>query len=303
MVTTVPRFVAEHGGHPRHGLGPIPDEEAIMIRWRTLLALLLAWGGVHTATAMDVRRDLAYGPATAQHLDVYLPASPLRAPIIVMVHGGAWMIGDKSSRGVVEPKASHWTQAGYVFVSVDYRLWPQAGPLEQAGDVADALAYVQTHAKEWGADPSRIVLMGHSAGAHLVALLSSAPSLATGRGASRWLGTVSLDAGAIDVPGIMGAPHAGFYDRVFGKDPASWREASPIDRLGRDALPILLVCSSHRKESCPHNEAYAAKARGLGVRASMLPEPLTHGEINATLGAPGDYTGAVDTFLRGLGLP
>ncbi|AIF46996.1 alpha/beta hydrolase [Dyella japonica] len=274
-----------------------------MIRWRGGFALLLAWGGIHAAVAMEIRHDLAYGAAPAQRLDVYLPATPHDAPVIVMVHGGAWMIGDKSHRAVVEPKATHWTQAGYVFVSVDYRLWPQAGPLEQANDVADALAYVQQHAKAWGADPSRIVLMGHSAGAHLVALLSSSPSLATGRGAQRWLGTVSLDAGAIDVPGIMGAPHAGFYDRVFGKNPASWREASPIDRLGRDALPILLVCSRQRKASCPHNEGYAAKAQGLGVRASVLPEPLTHGQINATLGEPGDYTGAVDAFLHGLGLP
>jgi arylformamidase len=127
--------------------------------------------------------------------------------------------------------------------------------------------------------------------------------MATARGATRWLGTVSLDSGAIDVPGIMNSPHAGFYDRVFGNDPARWREASPIDRLGRDALPILLVCSSRRLESCPHNRAYAAKAQGLGVRASVLPEPLSHGDINATLGQPGGYTDAVDAFLRSLDLP
>lgn len=274
-----------------------------MMIWRGLFVLLLILGSVMPVAAAEVQRDVAYGSSPKQRLDVYLPASPHGAPIIVMVHGGAWMIGDKSSRGVVEPKASHWTQAGYVFVSVDYRLWPQAGPLEQAGDVADALAYVQKHATSWGADPARVVLMGHSAGAHLVALLSSSPSLATAHGATRWKGTVSLDAGAIDVPGIMGAPHAGFYDRVFGKDPAQWREASPIDRLGRDALPILLVCSSQRKESCPHNRAYATKAQTLGVQASVLAEPLTHMEINATLGEASGYTEAVDAFLHGLGLP
>lgn len=270
---------------------------------RGWFVLLLALAGIGRASAVEVRHDVAYGTSPKQSMDVYLPPAAHGAPVIVMVHGGAWMIGDKANRAVVEPKATHWTQAGYVFISVDYRLWPQASPLAQAGDVADALAYVQKHASEWGADPSRIVLMGHSAGAHLVALLSSSPALATARGASRWLGTVSLDSGAIDVPGIMASPHAGFYDRVFGKDPAGWREASPIDRLGRDSLPILLVCSSQRKESCPHNRAYAAKADGLGVQARVLPEPLSHGEINATLGEPGGYTGAVDGFLRGLGLP
>lgn len=274
-----------------------------MTIWRGVFVLVLAMGGLTAARAADVQRDLAYGASPAQRLDAYLPASPRASPIIVMVHGGAWMFGDKTSRGVVEPKATHWTQAGYVFVSVDYRLWPKAGPLEQAGDVADALAYVQKHAKAWGADPARVVLMGHSAGAHLVALLSSSPQLATTRGATRWLGTVSLDSGAIDVAGIMAAPHAGFYDRVFGNDPARWGEVSPIDRLGSDALPILLVCSSERKASCPHNRAYAAKARRLGVQASVLPEPLTHADINATLGEPGDYTAAVDAFLHSLGQP
>ena len=270
--------------------------------WRRSLGLLVMLSVAMAAHAQE-RRDLSYGASPQQRLDVYLHASPHDAPIIVMVHGGAWMVGDKASPGVVEPKASHWTKAGYVFVSVDYRLWPKAGPLEQADDVADALAYVQKHAKEWGADPTKVVLMGHSAGAHLVALLSSSPAMAQSRGATRWLGTVSLDAGAIDVPGIMASPHLGFYDRVFGKDPASWREASPIDRLGRDALPILLVCSSRRMESCPHNRAYAAKAQGSGVSARVLAEPLTHEQINATLGEPGAYTDAVDAFLHGLGLP
>jgi arylformamidase len=269
-------------------------------RW---LALLLMMSLATSSIAAAERRDLSYGASPQQRLDVYLPSSPHAAPVIVMVHGGAWMIGDKASRGVVQPKAAHWTQAGYVFVSIDYRLWPKASPLEQANDVADALVYVQKHAKDWGADPAKVVLMGHSAGAHLVALLSSAPSIARARGATGWLGTVSLDAGAIDVPGIMSGPHAGFYDRVFGSDPAPWRQASPMDRLDRDALPILLVCSSKRLESCPHNRAYAAKAKELGVSAGVLPEPLTHEAINATLGEPGAYTEAVDGFLRGLGLP
>jgi len=272
-----------------------------LARWWLCAGLLLA--SLDAARAMDVRRDLAYYSSPVQRLDVYRPERVHAAPIIVMVHGGAWMFGDKTSRGVVGAKALHWTQAGYAFVSVDYRLLPEAGPLEQANDVADALAYVQKHAAEWGADPSRIVLMGHSAGAHLVSLLSSSPSIATARGAKRWLGTVSLDSGAIDVPAIMKGPHAGLYDRAFGNDPAQWRLASPIDRLEQNAVPILLVCSSKRLESCPHNRAYAAKAQGWGVRASVLAEPLTHAEINATLGESDSYTDAVDRFLHGLDLP
>lgn len=271
------------------------------LRWLSSLGLMLA--GLLPAHASDVLHNLSYGPDAVQRLDVYRPYAAHGAPIIVMVHGGAWMFGDKGNPSVVEPKAGHWESAGYVFVSVDYRLWPKAGPLEQAQDVAAALAYVQHHAADWGGDASRVVLMGHSAGAHLVALLAAAPSMAAAQGASRWLGTVSLDSGAIDVPGIMAGPHARFYDRVFGSDPAFWRQVSPLDQLGRDATPILLVCSSLRIESCPHNQAFAQRAKALGVKASVLPVALKHGDINSTLGAQGSYTTAVDAFLRGLGLP
>ncbi len=274
-----------------------------MKAWPCWLSMMLMLSGMAATHASEVVRNIAYGDAPAQRLDVYQPPSGHDAPIIVMVHGGAWIFGDKSSRGVVEPKASHWKQAGYVFVSVDYRMVPQADPVQQAEDVATALAYVQQHAREWGGDPSRVVLMGHSAGAHLVALLSAEPSMAKAHGAQRWLGTVSLDSGAIDVPGLMALPHPRFYDKVFGSDPAFWRKASPMDQLGRDAPPMLLVCSSERMESCPHNRAFAAKAQSLGVRVTVLPEALSHGDINTTLGAPGDYTAAVDAFLRTLGLP
>lgn len=276
---------------------------AYMLGWRWFLALAWLLAPMLPASASEVLRDLAYGQAPAQRLDVYRSEKTRGAPIIVMVHGGAWMFGDKASGGVVQPKASHWESAGYVFVSVNNRLWPAAGPLDQAKDVAAALAYVQRHATEWGGDPSRVVLMGHSAGAHLVALLDASPGLAEAQGARRWLGTVSLDAGAIDLPALMEAPHARFYDRVFGSDTAYWRSASPLDQLTREAPPMLLVCSSRRVASCPHNHAFAQRARELGVRASVLEMPLSHGDINATLGMPGDYTASVDAFLRGLGLP
>ncbi|HET6553424.1 MAG TPA: alpha/beta hydrolase [Dyella sp.] len=274
-----------------------------MIRWRWLFSLVCLVCCMAQANAADVLRDVSYGSAASQRMDVDPPDGAHDAPIIVMVHGGAWMFGDKRNGGVVQPKASHWQAAGYVFVSIDYRMVPQADPLQQAKDVAAALAYVQRHAGEWGGDPSRVVLMGHSAGAHLVALLSSAPALARQQGAQRWLGTVSLDAGAIDVPALMTMPHAGFYDRVFGSDAAYWQSVSPLAQLGREALPILLVCSSKRVLSCPNNRSYAQRARSLGAKASVLEVPLTHGEINGTLGAPSAYTGSVDAFLRSLGLP
>lgn len=248
-----------------------------------------------------VLKDQPYGEDRRQRFDVYLPAQlKPGAPVWVMVHGGAWRVGDKGSRGVVGHKAVHALTRGAVFVSVNYRMLPRLAG-EQADDVAQALAAVQAAAPRWGADPSRVLLMGHSAGAHLVALLAAQPARALALGAQPWLGTVALDSAALDVPRIMQSRHMGFYDAAFGRDPNGWRDASPADRLTRGAAPMLLVCSSQRRDNpCAQAQAFAAKAHALDVRAEVLPQDLNHAEINATLGQPGAYTDAVDAFWRSL---
>lgn len=246
--------------------------------------------------------DIAYGSAPRQRFDVYLPARPQRAPVIVMVHGGAWMVGDKAAASVVENKVAHWAAQGAILVSVNYRLVPAVGPLEQADDVARAVAAVQVAAPGWGGAPERLVLIGHSAGAHLVALLSASPALAQRAGVRPWLGTVALDSAALDLVTLMRAPHARFYDRVFGRDPAAWSAASPFDALAPGGVPMLLVCSTQRADrSCAQSAAFAAQANARGVRASVAEQDLSHAEVNATLGLPGGQTEAVDAFLRSVG--
>lgn len=247
-------------------------------------------------------KDQAYGADPAQKLDVYLPEHP-RGLVIVMVHGGGWFRGDKAMANVVANKAAHWLPEGTVFVSVETRLLPTANPVEQAEDVARALAYVQAHAREWGANPADIVLMGHSAGAHVAALVTADPKLAASAGAKPWRGTIALDSAALDAVQLMQAPHFPLYDRAFGKDPAFWRAASPTLVLNRATTPILLVCSSQRRNSCAQAQGFADKDRALGGKAEVLPVDLSHEQINAELGTPGDYTTKIDAFLRTLGLP
>lgn len=246
-------------------------------------------------------RDIAYGSDPAQRMDVYLPPHPA-GPVIFMVHGGGWRTGDKDASRVVTNKAAHWLPRGVIFISTNYRLLPAANPLEQANDVAQALAFAQSQAAAWGGDPARFVLMGHSAGAHLVSLLTADPTIATSRGAQPWLGTVSLDSATFDVVATMQAPHLRLYDAAFGSDPNFWREASPLYRLAGQTAPMLIVCSSLRSDSCPQGRAYAAKAATLGDAVTVLPEALTHAEINGNLGLASAYTDAVDGFLRTLGI-
>ena len=250
--------------------------------------------------AVTMLRDQSYGSDRLQRFDVYKPAHAAHAPVIFMVHGGGWRRGDKAMRNVVENKVARWVPKGYIVVSVNYRMLPLALPLQQAGDVALALAAAQRSAAAWGGDPSRFILMGHSAGAHLAALLDAAPAIAMQNGARPWLGAVLLDSAALDVPAIMQARHPRLYDAAFGSNPASWKMASPIDAMNAQARPFLVVCSSRRGDSCRQAKGFAARAASLGVRARVLEEDLSHQDINRQLGSPGAYTDAVEAFLATL---
>jgi len=252
---------------------------------------------------ITVERDLAYGSDPAQRLDVYRGADSKNAPVIMMVHGGGWRRGDKGGPTMVKNKVLHWVGKGWVLVSVNYRLVPAANPAEQAEDIGRALAFAQGKARSWGGDPARFVLMGHSSGAHVVALVSADGSLATRHGAQPWLATVAIDSAALDIEAIMNRKHYGLYDTAFGSDPALWREASPMARLkGKPAAPMLMVCSSKRDDSCPPAREFAAKANAFGGRVTVLPIELNHAQINDQLGIGGAYTDAVDEFLRSLGM-
>ncbi len=244
--------------------------------------------------------DVAYGLHSRQRFDVYSPQGATSAPVLFMVHGGAWRIGDKGARAVVENKVARWVPKGVLLVSTNYRMLPEADALAQVDDVAQALVRAQAEAERRGGDRSRFVLMGHSAGAHLVALLTASPERALRLGATPWLGAVLLDSAALDVVEVMERPHLPFYDQAFGADPARWRAASPFHQLHAAPAPLLAVCSSLRRDSCDQARAFAAKAAGLGGRARSLPEALSHQEINEGLGKDPRYTGEVESFLASL---
>jgi arylformamidase len=271
-----------------------------MLFSRRAAALVLAVLAVLTCQASAsaaVLRNVSYGAHKEQRFDVYLPKTAAGAPVIFMVHGGAWRHGDKAMDRVVENKVAYWTARGFILISSNYRMLPEADPLTQARDIAMAIGVAQDKAAEWGGERSRFILMGHSAGAHLVALLASSPAL---RGPLTWLGTVALDGAGFDIARIMQARHMALYDDAFGTDPAYWNAASPYAQLTQAGAPMLAVCSTRRSEACAQARHYAAKASGLGMRVSVLEQDLSHRDINATLGQPGAYTEAVERFIGSL---
>jgi acetyl esterase/lipase len=273
---------------------------AASTRWQSWRAAPARVDPARLPRDITILRDVRYGEDANETFDVYAPRDANAAPVIFMVHGGGWRRGDKTGRRVVQNKVLHWLPRGFILVSVDYPMLPDTLPLQQARAVALALAVAQRDATRWGGDPKRFVLMGHSAGAHLVSLISAEPALAISQGALPWLGTVALDSAAFNVAAIMQARHPGLYDRAFGNDPATWAALSPLVQLRAKIAPLLAVCSSLRRDSCPQADAFAAKARAFGARVQTLPEALRHGAINEDLGLPSAYTSAVDGFLASL---
>ncbi len=262
--------------------------------------------------SITVERDIAYGDNPCQRYDVYRPTSPAqqRRPIIVMVHGGAWAFGDKDNDNVVLNKVTRWVPKGFVFVSINYRLGETIRPAQQATDVLDAIDHIRGHAADYDGAPSLVIVMGHSAGGHLALLASSAAHPQWTDNPNRivapWLGTISIDTAAYNVPYTMthleNLPfNAQFYVNAFGKARGYWRRTSPLHQLGRNGPSILAVCSKTRPDE-PCDQALRYKDRGpqYDRTIKVMSVPQGHAWLNRELGQDKAYTTKVEAFMRSL---
>ncbi|MBO9669257.1 MAG: alpha/beta hydrolase [Sphingobium sp.] len=254
-------------------------------------------------------RDYAYGTDPLQHFAFWSPTTRARgpAPLVLFVHGGGWKRGDMEN-ATGKAKVAHYPAEGYAFASVNYRLVPDATVEQQASDVASALKWIIGHAGELGIDPRRIVLMGHSAGAHLVALVGTDPRylVATGLDENAIVGVVPIDGAAYDVPKqlAIGARIMGpTYDQAFGKDPARQRALSPTFQAASPNAPAFLILHVQRKDGIEQSRALAEALRSAGTNVQINDFPGTglqgHMVINRSLGDPAyPATKVVDDWLR-----
>jgi acetyl esterase/lipase len=278
-----------------------------------LAAATLAFGvqGAVSAyvPAQAARQALSYGSDPLQTMDFYPPVTANGpAPLIVFVHGGGWKRGDKGN-ATGDTKVTHFTGLGYALASVDYRLVPQSRVEDQAQDVADSIAYLVKNADRLGIDPSRIVVMGHSAGAHLAALIGTDPSYLRKAGLSpeKLSGVVLLDGAAYDVPAQMRDGNRFMqptYAQAFGADPARQRALSPTLHAAAPNAPAFLILHVDRDDGTRQSEALAKALQANGVRVEqhgLEGKGLRgHMQINRSLGDPGYAgTGMVDSWLAG----
>jgi acetyl esterase/lipase len=263
-----------------------------------------------SAAELAIQRHLSYGESkensSATSLDVYSVATAKNRPVMIYIHGGGWQKGDKANVAL-KPRA--FTDHGFVFVSINYRLVPAVNYKEQAGDVARAIQYVHKNAAKWGGDAKSLFLMGHSAGAHLAALVAVDEKYLKQQGLSLDAvdGVVLLDGAGYDIPRHLktARPIAkGLYERVFGSDPKSQADASPLHHVaaGKRIAPFLIIHVADRRDSRIQSNALAEAIHKAGGSAVVTPaEGKTHGSLNQELGRPDDApTKAVFDFLADL---
>jgi arylformamidase len=184
-----------------------------------------------------VVRDAAYGPHERHRLDVFTPAGGRDLPVVVFVHGGGFVAGDKRTEGTpYHDNVGLWAaRSGMVGVTMNYRLAPEHRWPSGAQDVGAAVAWLTAHVAEHGGDPARIVLMGSSAGATHVAgyagMARRGPDVCG----------VALLSGAYDLelfdPAIL--------EPYLGSDPHVARSASPLPGLVGSGLPIFFAVAQH----------------------------------------------------------
>lgn len=233
--------------------------------------------------AYSLKADISYGTDPQQRLDVYMPdkSAPMPRPLFVFWYGGRWTSGDKSDYRFV---GAALAALSYVAVLPNYRHYPQVKMPGFMDDAAHAVLWAAAHASEFAADRQQLYLMGHSAGAHMAALvaLDTRYFKAAGTAVPHIAGVVGLS-GAYDFLPLLDAD----VKDIFGP-PELYPDSQPINFVSAGAPPMLLVHGAKDGTVAPKNSrnlASALGARGVRVTLRMYPK-LAHADTVAALSIP-----------------
>lgn len=264
------------------------------------------------AQAQDVQRDIPYGDHERQVLDVYSAKDAKARPVVFWIHGGGWQTGDKSD---VQHKPQVFVEKGFVFVSTNYRLLPEVDMETIVRDVARSMRWVHDHIAEYGGDPTRVLVMGHSAGAQLAALISIDGRYLEAEGLSLSMikGCMPVDGDTYDIPAIieMAETRARVHHRPlptfghrqkFGNDPEKHRDFSAVTHIapGKNIPPFLILYVAEQPDNAAQATRLATVLKEADIPATAFgARETSHNTLNANLGLPDDpATKAMDAFLE-----
>jgi len=285
---------------------------------------------VHTGELLK-ETNLAYTPPSGVNgematLDITWLDDGVTKPLVVLVHGGSWVGGDKSNFESAAPAfIPWWLDRGYAVASVNFRLASKLGtpknvlPTDQVSDIAHAIAWLHAQRDTFSILPDQIVLVGYSSGAHLVALLGADGTYLEEAGVEETIlrATVSLDVHVYDVPyalelmvGTDVEQNIPLINHLFGETEEEQLTGSPIHHIDGWVAPTLIVSVDedpavtgsygHIVSEAAKNYVSALAEKGH-VAQAFHDITESHTTLATGFGMDGDaVTGTVDTFLNGL---
>lgn len=257
-----------------------------------------------------VSRDIFYGAKPGpdrklQSLDLYWKDNLRKRPVIIYVHDGAWALGDKAE---VHKKPAFFSHHDIAFVSMNYRLRWESSLVDQLEDIVAVIRWVRSKREQYGFDPTRVVLMGHGAGAHLVSLVATQPAYLDTRGIDfdHIRAVVAINSSSFDIENLM-TESGSFLDKrrhrlIFGEEIKAWRAASPLHHVaaGKRIPPFALLYVPSEEAVVLQTRAFARALRGADVNVIMIPaNDRTPQTIDEEIGASRDApTLALIAFVR-----
>jgi arylformamidase len=241
-----------------------------------------------------------------QTLDVYAPGAGKNHPVAIWIHGGGWHSGDKNDVG---SKPQAFVDRGFVFVSINYRLWPGVTIRQIAQDVAKAIRWAHEHAAEYGGDSQRLIVMGHSAGAQLAALVCTDERYLKAQKLSFAIikGCVPVDGDTYDLPMRVATVHKSGNQKLAERDKQRFgdqqlqKELSSVTYIarGKHIPPFLILHVADDPVTTGQAQRLFRALQEADVPARIHPaQGKNHRTINEDLGTPGDKpTQALVEFL------
>lgn len=329
----VPQEMSDAGPAPDQNVAPedatpMPDQMLVAPDGAVDATVGADDAGPQPTGEFMVFRDVDYPPpegvvSDLAKMDIYRRDDGITRPLMVFVHGGSWVGGDKG--GIERRIAPWWVEQGYVVAGVNFRLASRLGrgrdvlPRNQAADVAAALAHLLSQADTYQIKTQEVILVGYSSGAHLVALLGTDERIlrAAGVDESQVVATISLDVHAYDVPyalqlmvGSVVEQNMPLIRHLFGETEAEQLDGSPIHFLDGWASPALVVSvdadpaveGTHGYIVSRAAERYIDALQTAGHRAETLHDASeNHSTLVGGFGEPGDLvTEAVQTFIESI---
>jgi len=280
------------------------------------LILLATLAFAASTFAQSVKSNIPYVEnGHARHvLDIYAPANAKNLPVVFWIHGGGWSQGDKTD---VKLKPQWFMDKGFIVVSTNYRLLPEVDLGTLTRDVAKAFGWMEKHIAEYGGDPKRVLVGGHSAGAQLAALICTDDRYLKAEGSTfdSLIGCVPVDGDTYDVPAIIETaetrlrvhhllPRVNGHREKFGGTPEKHLDYSAVTHVakGKGIPPFLILhVGAH-----PDTSAQAARL-GNALKEAGVPTTIfgakdtSHVKLNDDLGGTDDpATKALDSFVAGI---